>query len=270
MSKSSKQTTLFQSWGGKKKGTTHNLQKEHVSCTTKSASKPDPRCDAAASSNQTDNVVWLDDEDDAIDELLMTIPLDDVSINYGLYHQKSTAAPQTRFTKSSTFNDGKRPSHNAAVSLLNDVGCNSHQPMPDCSGLPGFDPHAGRLWIYPTNYPVRDYQFNIVQTALFKNTLVALPTGLGKTFIAAVLMYNLYRWYPQGKVVFMAPTKPLVAQQIEACYNIMGIPQDDTAELTGNVFLNVVCAVSIKKKVSLESRLIALTFYLFTVNYEYD
>ncbi|KAI0226435.1 hypothetical protein LSAT2_023019 [Lamellibrachia satsuma] len=31
----------------------------------------------------------------------------------------------------------------------------------------------------------------------------------------------------------MAPTKPLVAQQIEACYNIMGIPEDDTAEMTG-------------------------------------
>lgn len=37
---------------------------------------------------------------------------------------------------------------------------------------------AYRTWIYPTNYPVRDYQFNIVQKALFSNTLVALPTGI--------------------------------------------------------------------------------------------
>lgn len=29
----------------------------------------------------------------------------------------------------------------------------------------------------------------------------------------------------------MAPTKPLVAQQIEACHNIMGIP--DATEMTG-------------------------------------
>ena len=91
---------------------------------------------------------------------------------------------------------------------------------------PGCDKVAGKLWIYPTNYPVREYQYNIVGQALLKNTMVTLPTGLGKTFIAAVVTYNFYRWYLQGKVVFMAPAKPLVAQQIEACYNITGIPQD--------------------------------------------
>lgn len=99
--------------------------------------------------------------------------------------------------------------------------------------IPGFDLEAGEMWIYPTNYPLRDYQFNITKKALFINTLVSLPTGLGKTFIAAVVMYNFYRWYPVGKIVFMAPTKPLVAQQIEACYNVMGIPQEHIAEMTG-------------------------------------
>lgn len=99
--------------------------------------------------------------------------------------------------------------------------------------LPGFDLAAGSVWIYPTNVPIRDYQLNIVHSALLQNTLVCLPTGLGKTFIAAVVMYNFYRWYPSGKIVFMAPTKPLVAQQIEACYNVMGIPQEHMAEMTG-------------------------------------
>lgn len=98
---------------------------------------------------------------------------------------------------------------------------------------PGFDPSAGRVWIYPTNYPVRQYQLQICEAALLRNTLVCLPTGLGKTFIAAVLMYNYYRWFPAGKIVFMAPTKPLVAQQIQACYGVMGIPQQHMAELTG-------------------------------------
>ncbi len=70
---------------------------------------------------------------------------------------------------------------------------------------------------------------------------MCLPTGLGKTFIAAVVMYNYYRWFPEGrntdcrshhtliriagKVIFMAPSRQLVAQQMEACYDIMGIPQ---------------------------------------------
>ena len=99
----------------------------------------------------------------------------------------------------------------------------------------GFDHEAGELYIYPSNYPVRDYQINIVKKALFKNTLVCLPTGLGKTFIAAVVMYNFHRWYPNGKVVFLAPTKPLVAQQIQSCHNVMGIPHEQTAEMTGGV-----------------------------------
>lgn len=98
---------------------------------------------------------------------------------------------------------------------------------------PGFDSDAGKTWIYPTNYPIRDYQYNIVREALFKNTMVVLPTGLGKTFIAAVVMYNIYRWYPDGKVVFMAPTRPLVAQQQEACLKITDIPEEETSVMTG-------------------------------------
>ena len=43
-----------------------------------------------------------------------------------------------------------------------------------------FDSNAIKSWIYPTNRPVRDYQFNITEQCLFQNTLVALPTGLGK------------------------------------------------------------------------------------------
>lgn len=43
----------------------------------------------------------------------------------------------------------------------------------------------------------------------------------------------MFRWYPKGKIIFMAPTRPLVAQQIDACYQIMGFPKDETIELTG-------------------------------------
>jgi Fanconi anemia group M protein len=41
----------------------------------------------------------------------------------------------------------------------------------------------------------------MVAKALFTNTLIALPTGLGKTFIAAVVMYNYFQWFPEGNVL---------------------------------------------------------------------
>ncbi|XP_077037012.1 Fanconi anemia group M protein isoform X1 [Agelaius phoeniceus] len=97
----------------------------------------------------------------------------------------------------------------------------------------GFSEAAGSIWIYPTNLPVRPYQERMAGAALLANTLVCLPTGLGKTFVAAVVMYNFYRWFPSGKVLFLAPTKPLVAQQMEACGRVMGIPSRDMAEMTG-------------------------------------
>uniref|UniRef100_A0A672HFK9 Fanconi anemia group M protein n=1 Tax=Salarias fasciatus TaxID=181472 RepID=A0A672HFK9_SALFA len=106
--------------------------------------------------------------------------------------------------------------------------------LPADGDFPDLDASSAQVWIYPMNYPLREYQLKISEAALAQNTLVVLPTGLGKTFIASVVMYNFYRWYPFGKVVFMAPTKPLVAQQIEACYRVMGIPQSHMAELTGS------------------------------------
>ncbi|KAF9884432.1 3'-5' DNA helicase [Aspergillus nanangensis] len=89
-------------------------------------------------------------------------------------------------------------------------------------------------WVYPTNLGrTRDYQFNIAQKGLFHNLLVALPTGLGKTFIAATIMLNWFRWTKDAQIIFVAPTKPLVAQQISACFGIAGIPRSQTTMLTG-------------------------------------
>ncbi|KAL3701127.1 hypothetical protein R1sor_019149 [Riccia sorocarpa] len=98
-----------------------------------------------------------------------------------------------------------------------------------------FDPEAARTWIYPANVPRRIYQFDITKVALFANTLVSLPTGLGKTLIAATVMYNYFRWFPTGKIIFAAPSRPLVVQQIEACHNMVGIPQDMAIDMTGDM-----------------------------------
>ncbi len=117
----------------------------------------------------------------------------------------------------------------AEEGLLLQSCCN----IPD--GTPEVDLHAARIWVYPSNVPVREYQKSIVSRALFSNTLVCLPTGMGKTLIAAVVMANFHRWYPDGQVIFMGPTKPLVNQQIRACHDVMGLLPERTAELQGNV-----------------------------------
>ena len=101
--------------------------------------------------------------------------------------------------------------------------------------LPEPDKKAVESWVYPTNFPVREYQFSIVQTALQHNTLVCLPTGLGKTLISAVVMHNFQRWFPTGQVVFLAPTKPLVSQQVEACHKVTGLSLSEVSEMTGQI-----------------------------------
>lgn len=83
-------------------------------------------------------------------------------------------------------------------------------------------------WVYPAVKTFRTYQFNIVRTALFENTLVTLPTGLGKTFIASTVMFNYYRWFTNGLIFFLAPTRPLVTQQVESFTNtITEVPITD-------------------------------------------
>ena len=98
------------------------------------------------------------------------------------------------------------------------------------------DREALKTWVYPTNLgTIRDYQFSIVARGLFHNMLVALPTGLGKTFIAATIMLNWFRWTTDAQIVFVAPTKPLVSQQVKACFEIAGIPKSATTMLTGGI-----------------------------------
>jgi ERCC4-related helicase len=103
------------------------------------------------------------------------------------------------------------------------------------TGILKVNPEAAQHWIYPLGVPEREYQLSAISTALLQNTLVCLPTGLGKTLIAAVVMHNFSRWFPESKVVFVAPTKPLVSQQIEACRRFMGLSPEATAELTGRI-----------------------------------
>ena len=77
----------------------------------------------------------------------------------------------------------------------------------------------------------RLFQLELAASALQASTLVVLPTGLGKTVVALmVLIARLNR----GKVLFLAPTKPLVEQHASFLENVLA---DSTivASFTGEI-----------------------------------
>ena len=60
----------------------------------------------------------------------------------------------------------------------------------------------------------RLYQKNIVDSVLKKgNSLIILPTALGKTIIAAMLSAHALEKEPDSKILIVAPTKPLAMQE---------------------------------------------------------
>jgi len=64
------------------------------------------------------------------------------------------------------------------------------------------------------DFTPRLYQETIFNTAISKNTLVVLPTGLGKTLIALMLTIHRMSQFPGEKVLILAPTKPLAEQHL--------------------------------------------------------
>ncbi len=59
------------------------------------------------------------------------------------------------------------------------------------------------------------FQLDLARIGLSEDLLVVLPTGLGKTVIAALVASEVLRRSP-GKVVFLAPTRPLVQQHADS------------------------------------------------------
>ena len=98
------------------------------------------------------------------------------------------------------------------------------------------------------DFKLRLYQESILGTASARNTLAVLPTGLGKTAIAAMLIKHRLSLYPDSKAVFLAPTKPLVQQHETTLRGFLGdvtsfsgsIPPSKRKELwsTGRVFVS--------------------------------
>ncbi|MCL2032680.1 MAG: DEAD/DEAH box helicase family protein [Methanomassiliicoccaceae archaeon] len=73
--------------------------------------------------------------------------------------------------------------------------------------------------IIPDTVEERKYQMTLARDCLNANTLVVLPTGLGKTIIA---LYVTAMVLQEGKkVLLMAPTKPLVDQHASVFSNLL-------------------------------------------------
>ncbi|NPV50705.1 MAG: DEAD/DEAH box helicase family protein [Candidatus Methanofastidiosum sp.] len=80
----------------------------------------------------------------------------------------------------------------------------------------------------------RAYQETIFVKSKDKNTLVILPTGLGKTYIAILLTaYTLQS--KEKKVLVLAPTKPLAEQHLKSFSEILNIEKESFSLLTGTV-----------------------------------
>lgn len=79
-------------------------------------------------------------------------------------------------------------------------------------------------------------QFRLVWGRRSLPELLCLTVSRGSLSLTSINLWRKdYRWFPEGKVVFVAPTKPLVAQQIEASHKACGIPGSDAAEMTGEI-----------------------------------
>jgi len=81
----------------------------------------------------------------------------------------------------------------------------------------------------------REYQKSIVNSCKNKNSLVILPTGLGKTIIGILLIANRLKKYLRGKIIVLAPTRPLVSQHRSSCEKFLEIDENEITSFTGKI-----------------------------------
>ncbi|MEW5956014.1 MAG: DEAD/DEAH box helicase, partial [Candidatus Micrarchaeota archaeon] len=81
----------------------------------------------------------------------------------------------------------------------------------------------------------RPYQLSAAKNILEKgNALVVMPTALGKTFVALLVMAGLLKKNACAKFLFLAPTKPLAAQQAKRIQSSLEL-SGEVALLTGEM-----------------------------------
>ena len=96
---------------------------------------------------------------------------------------------------------------------------------------PGGGGYIDHRYIKPGTIVVKQYQIDIAKNAVLENTAVVLPTGLGKTIIAFLVMAEIL----PKKILFLAPTKPLVQQHYESCAKFLAVEKSAVQMLTGGI-----------------------------------
>lgn len=81
----------------------------------------------------------------------------------------------------------------------------------------------------------RLYQETILATAAQKNTLIVLPTGMGKTNIFLMLAAQRLRQYPSSKILLIGPTKPLIDQYLAVFEQYFDLSKEKMTIFTGLV-----------------------------------
>ncbi|MDH5419270.1 MAG: helicase-related protein [Candidatus Bathyarchaeota archaeon] len=89
--------------------------------------------------------------------------------------------------------------------------------------------------IWPETVEARLYQQTIAEKACQKNTMVILPTALGKTVISTLAAAHFIYNHWNMKILIMAPTRPLVLQHKDTFSKFLKIKAEDMAVLTGKV-----------------------------------
>lgn len=95
----------------------------------------------------------------------------------------------------------------------------------------------------------KEFQREIADRAINENTAVILPTGVGKTIIAYLVMAKKL----PCKVLFLAPTRPLVNQHYEYAKKFINIEKEKIQLLTGKI------SRSKRKEIFLNSNIIIST-----------
>ena len=81
----------------------------------------------------------------------------------------------------------------------------------------------------------REYQIKIAESASKQNTLVVLPTGLGKSLIALLIAEKRLKKYPDSKIVITAPTRPLASQHKQLFEKLTDLDEEEIGLITGKI-----------------------------------